>query len=305
MISTAGEAPRMAILLFGATGMLGQAIAAEAGRRGRRVIGVSRQGADRQADLSRLDALAGLLEGIAPDLVVNAAAITALDECEHDPGMAYEVNARAVAVMADCCASQAVPFVHVSTDHFFTGDGDRLHGETAPVTLVNEYARTKFAAEAFARLAPGALVLRTNVTGMRGWRGRPTFAEWAFDALLRRTPLRLFEDFYTSTIDTRSFARALFDLVELGASGTFNLASRTVASKRSFVQVLARVLCVTLDWDEPASVGELGIRRAESLGLDVANAERLLGYALPDTIQVCRNLVSQWEQERCAILLAS
>jgi dTDP-4-dehydrorhamnose reductase len=295
----------MAILLFGATGMLGQAIAAEAGRRGRRVVGASRQGSDCQIDLARVDEVSALLERAAADLVVNAAAITALDACERDPGAAYAVNARAVAEIACWCARHAVPLVHISTDHFFTGDRDLPHAETAPVTLVNEYARTKFAAEAFAHLAPGALVLRTNVTGRRGWRGRPTFAEWAFHALLLRAPLGLFEDFHTSTIDTPSFARALFDLVDRGAAGTLNLAARTVASKRRFVQTLARVLCVTLDWDEAASVASLPVRRAESLGLDVARAERLLGYALPDTLQVCRNLVSQWEQDRCAIPLAS
>jgi len=295
----------MAILLFGASGMLGQAIAAEAGRRGRIVVGVSRHGPDRPVDLTGLDTVMQLLERVGPDLVVNAAAVTDLDACERDPGAAYAVNARAVSAMAQYCARAGIQLIQVSTDHFFTGDGDRAHGEGAPVTLVNDYARTKFAAEGFALLAPGALVLRTNVTGTRGWRGQPTFAEWAFDALLRRAPLRLFEDFYTSTIDTPSFARAMFNLVDRGAAGTLNLAARTVSNKRRFVQTLARTLCVSLDWDEAASVSSLPVRRAESLGLDVAKAEAMLGYALPDTQQVCRNLVAQWEQERCVIPLAS
>ena len=295
----------MAILVFGATGMLGQAIAAEATRRGRALCGASRHGPDRTIDLARPEGIGRLLDELAPELVINAAAIASIDECERDAASALAVNARAVIAMSEYCRRAGIPLVQVSTDHFFTGDADALHTELAPVALVNAYARTKFLAEGYAGLAPGALILRTNITGLRGWPGRPTFAEWALDALVRRAPLRLFEDFRTSTIDAPSFARALFDLVESGAVGIVNLAARGVASKRRFVQALAQALGVALDWDEPASVASLAVPRAESLGLDVSKAERLLGYALPDTDQVCRNLVSQWEQERCAIPLAS
>jgi dTDP-4-dehydrorhamnose reductase len=295
----------MAILVFGATGMVGQAIAAEAKRHGRALCGVSRHGPDRVADLERVDGIRPLLEDAAPELVINAAAITDIAACDRDRAAALAVNARAVLAMSEFCRDAKVPLVQVSTDHFFTGDGAKRHSELAPVTFVNEYARTKFLAEGFAGVAPHALIVRTNVTGLRGWPGRPTFAEWALDALERRAPLRLFDDFFTSTIDARSFARALFDLIEGGAAGIVNLASRTVTSKRRFVHTLATVLGIALDWDEPASVESLAVPRAESLGLDVAKAERLLGYALPDADQVCCNLVSQWVEERCAIPLAS
>ncbi len=294
----------MAILLFGATGMLGQAIAAEARRRGHALVGVSRHGPDRAVDLADGDAVGALMHQVRPDLVVNAAAIASVASCERDPGLAYRVNAAAVAVMGEQCRAAGIPFVHISTDHFFTGDGAARHGEGAPVTLLNEYARGKYIAEGFALVAPRALVLRTNVTGLRGRTGDPTFAEWALDALQRRAPLRLFGDFFTSTIDAPSLAAAMFDLVERRAQGLVNVGARTVASKRDFVHELARALGIRLDWDEPASVLGLASPRAESLGLDSAKAERLLGYALPDTGLVCRNLVSHWKQQ-CAIPLAS
>ena len=181
----------MAILLFGATGMLGQAIGAEATRRGSRVIGASRHGPDIAVDLTKAASVRRALDDACADLVVNAAAMTVIDECESDPGLAYAVNARAVAVMSAHCRSSGAAFIHVSTDHFFSGDRDRRHDEHAPVRLVNEYARTKFAGEAFARTYPDSLVLRTNVTGLRDWMGRPTFAEWIFDALRLRSPLVL------------------------------------------------------------------------------------------------------------------
>ncbi len=295
----------MAILVFGATGMLGQAIAAEARRRGRTLCGVSGHGPDRAIDLAGNEAIGPLLADAAPELVINAAGVASIEECERDPVTALAVNARAVLAMSEFCRQAGIPLVQISTDHFFTGNGAALHGEMAPVTFMNEYARTKFLAEGCAGRAPRARVVRTNVTGLRGWPGRPTFAEWALDALDHHAPLRLFDDCYCSTIDGPSFSGALFDLIETGATGIVNLASRTVASQRLFVQTLARMRRIGLDWDEPVSGASLAVPRAESLGLDVAKAERLLGYALPDIDQVCRNLVSQWEEERCAIPLAS
>jgi dTDP-4-dehydrorhamnose reductase len=293
------------MILFGATGMLGQAIAAEAARRGRTVCRLSRHGPDRAADLGQFESIRPLLDELAPDLVVNAAALADIEACERDPGLALAVNARAVLAMGEHCRDARIPLVQISTDHFFTGNGPAPHGEVAPVALLNEYARSKYLGEGFAGIAPQALVVRTNVTGFRGWPGRPTFAEWAMDALQRRAPLTLFDDYYASTIDAGSFSRALFDLIERGATGTINLAAHTVASKWRFVHRLARMMEIALDWDEAASVQSLAVPRAESLGLDVGKAEALLGYALPDTDQVCRNLVSQRVGERCAIPLAS
>lgn len=290
----------MVLLVFGATGLLGQAIRAEAVRRRIRAFGVARANADHVIDLSRIDSLAPLFGQLRPQIVINAAAQTSLDACESDPGESYRINARAVALIADQCRAVDTPFVQISTDHFFSGGGDRRHGEMDPVVLVNEYARSKYAGEAFALAYPRSLVLRTNIAGFRGWTARPTFAEWLLDSLAKRKPLRLFDDFHTSTIDVPAFSRALFDLLEKGATGLVNLASRSVSSKRQFAHALARSIGVDLDWDEPASLRELKTPRAESLGLDVTIAERLLGYRLPTLEEVCRSLALQWTKQPCA-----
>ena len=76
--------------------------------------------------------------------------------------------------------------MYVSTDHYWQGDGRLLHAEDAPIQLVNEYARSKHAGERFALSGSGpSLALRTNIVGVRGWKGRPTFAEWAVGAIRR------------------------------------------------------------------------------------------------------------------------
>jgi len=213
---------------------------AEGRRRGVHVVGAARNGSEFAVDLADARQITELFARLAPTLVINAAANTNLESCEHDPCGAYLVNARAVAVMAEECRTSGARLVHVSTDHFFTGDGPGLHTEDSPVALVNEYARTKYAGEGFARVLPDSLVIRTNITGFRGWPSQPTFAEWAVDAILNRRPLKLFDDFYTSTIDVEAFSRLLFRLVDRETVGLVNLASSTASSKLQFIHGLCQ-----------------------------------------------------------------
>jgi len=286
----------MRILLFGSTGLLGQALSRAARRRGDAVIGVARRGADRSVDIATGERIGDLIGAVAPDLVINAAALTNLETCEANPQVAQAINAIAVGSIADACGERAIRLVHVSTDHFFTGDGDRLHDEAAPIRLVNEYARSKFAGETLALRFADALVVRTNFTGLRGWHGQPTFFEWAADALERRRPMTLFDDFHTSTIDADALAPALLDLAERGATGLLNVASRQVSSKEMFVEALAGAMGIRLDWAETASVRGMKVPRAESLGLDVSRAEAILGYRLPDLPAVVQSLADRWRR---------
>jgi dTDP-4-dehydrorhamnose reductase len=266
------SAGKTSLLVFGATGLLGQALVAEGRRRGVHVAGAARRGSEFAVDLTDARQITELFARLTPTLV----------------------NARAVAIMAEQCRISGARFVHVSTDHFFTGDGPDLHAEDSPVALVNEYARSKYAGEGFARILAESLVIRTNITGFRGWPSQPTFAEWAVDAILNRRPLKLFDDFYTSTIDADAFAGLLFQLIDRERIGLVNLASSTVSSKLQFIHALAAALGVQLDWADVASVRDLPVARAESAGLDVSKAERLLGHTLPTLQEVCGALVSQY-----------
>ncbi|MBI5937885.1 MAG: SDR family oxidoreductase [Betaproteobacteria bacterium] len=277
------------ILVFGATGMLGQALLAEGRRRGLKLVGVARSGADVALDMTDAPALAGLVAEVRPSVVVNAAALTSLDACEKDPCLAYRVNARAVAMLAEATADAY--FIQISTDHYYSGDGAALHDEDSPIRLVNEYARSKYAGEAYALTHANALVLRTNIVGFRN-RGASTFVEWALDSLCGGQAMTLLEDYFTSSIDVASFSKGLLDLLPLRPTGRLNLAAREVASKARFIEALAEAAGYGTSHCRSGSILELeGPRRAESLGLDVARAERLLGYRLPTFSEVIDNLL--------------
>jgi dTDP-4-dehydrorhamnose reductase len=279
------------LLVTGGTGLLGQALLHVAAERGMQSRAAARHNAECVVDLTDANAMRRLVQMENPALLINCAAMTDLDACERDPSAAYLVNARVPGLLATCCAEVGARFIHISTDHFFTSDGASLHDEEAPVRLLNEYARSKYAGERLALTVPSALVIRTNVTGWRGWVGRPTFLEWAVAALERREAIIGYADFFTSTIDARGLAKAILDLAATNSAGLLNVAGHKAGDKATFLRELARALGTSADSIRDGSVKALATPRAESLGLDVRKAEAILGYRLPILSEVVAALV--------------
>ncbi|WP_195210278.1 dTDP-4-dehydrorhamnose reductase [Actinomarinicola tropica] len=116
--------------------------------------------ADRAAlDVSDRDQVLGAITSLAPDLVINAAAWTAVDACESDPDRAYRDNALAVRYVADACRRVGAHLTHISTDYVFSGDQDAPYTEWDPTGPRSVYGRSKLAGEVEA--GPDALVVRT------------------------------------------------------------------------------------------------------------------------------------------------
>ena len=148
----------MKILLLGATGQIGNAL-----RRTLLPLGSVTAPSRAQADLANLDGLRALLQAQAPDLIVNAAACTAVDQAENDPAPARRVNAEAVAVLAAHARQSGALLVHYSTDYVFDGTKQTPYLETDAPHPLNEYGRSKLAGEqAIAASGCRALVLRTS-----------------------------------------------------------------------------------------------------------------------------------------------
>jgi len=145
------------ILVFGSTGQVATELAGVAGSR--RLLCLGRA----QADLSDPAACAAAIMHHRPRAVINAAAYTAVDRAETEEPLAHTINARAPAAMAQACARAGVPFLHVSTDYVFGGQGTTPHLPGAPTAPLNAYGRTKLAGEEGIRAAGGAhMILRTS-----------------------------------------------------------------------------------------------------------------------------------------------
>ena len=280
------------VVILGARGLLGQALVRECAARGWAAIGISRTTG---VDLASVADLEPLLSPYHPALVVNAAAMTRLQDNESQADRAYALHAGLPAKLTAWSAKSGVPWVQVSTDHYFSGSSNTLHDEAAPVRLLNTYARSKHAGEQAALTSPLALVLRTNIVGFRGWVDEPSFVEWALQALRGTQAFTLYDDVWTSSLTARQFAAALFDLQATHARGLWNLAAREAASKAEFVLALARACCLS------AAHAHIAHRsphsqppRANAMGLDVRRAEALLQRRLPGTQEVIAALRDEW-----------
>ena len=144
----------MTILVFGQSGQVATELA--------KLTGMTCFGRQ-HADLSDPNACANLIRAQAPIAVINAAAYTAVDRAESEENLAHTINAEAPAAMAHTCADLGIPFVHISTDYVFAGDGVASWQETDTVAPQNAYGRSKLAGEDAVRAASGVhAILRTS-----------------------------------------------------------------------------------------------------------------------------------------------
>lgn len=145
-------------LVFGKTGQLGRCLAVGL----RSLESVSFLDRD-QADLARPETVARAIEALEPDVVINAAAYTAVDQAESEAALAQTVNAGAPGAMAEACARTGAWLIHYSTDYVFDGAGSEPYVEDAPVAPLNVYGRGKLAGEwAIADAHDRYLIFRTS-----------------------------------------------------------------------------------------------------------------------------------------------
>jgi dTDP-4-dehydrorhamnose reductase len=141
------------ILLLGANGQVGFALRRSLANFGE-VVPASRDGdlgnaqVGTVADLSDPRSLFLTLEGIAPDVIVNAAAYTAVDRAEDEEKLAHTVNAEAVSVIGEWAAKAGALVIHYSTDYVFNGQGERPYLEDDATDPLGAYGRSKLAGEA-------------------------------------------------------------------------------------------------------------------------------------------------------------
>jgi dTDP-4-dehydrorhamnose reductase len=116
-----------------------------------------------EIDLGKPDEAAAAVTAAKPDIVVNAAAYTKVDQAESEPDVARVTNATGPAAVAAACASLNVPFITVSTDYVFDGAKPSPYVEDDPVNPISVYGRTKAEGEALIRTAnPRHVILRTS-----------------------------------------------------------------------------------------------------------------------------------------------
>jgi dTDP-4-dehydrorhamnose reductase len=156
----------MRVLLLGADGQLGTELRRRLAPLGELVAatrdGTLDDGRCEAADFSEPGTLPALVARVAPDVVVNAAAHTAVDRAEQERDLSFRLNAEAPAALAAACRDRGARFVHYSTDYVFDGRGTRPYREDDPTAPLGVYGASKLAGEEAVRASGAdAMIFRT------------------------------------------------------------------------------------------------------------------------------------------------
>lgn len=153
----------MKILLLGKNGQVGWELQRALAPLGE-IIALDRQGSDGLCgDLADIEGLAATVRKVAPDLIVNAGAYTAVDKAESEPALADMVNAQAPGALAREAAALGAWLIHYSTDYVFDGSGEARWTEASATEPLSVYGRSKLTGEQVIQASgANALVLRTS-----------------------------------------------------------------------------------------------------------------------------------------------
>lgn len=232
----------MRILVTGCNGQVGYELRRTLAPLGE-VIAPERQ----QLDLASPESIRDCIKTIKPDLIVNAAAYTAVDKAEQERDLAMAINATAPQVMAEEAERLGAALIHYSTDYVFDGSKDQPYLEDDAACPINVYGESKWAGEEAIRAVAGRhLILRTSwVYGMRG----NNFLLSILRLARQREELGIVDDQIgsptwsrmiaetTACIVAQQAAAGSFSLFE-GCSGTYHLTSSGQTSWYGFAKQL-------------------------------------------------------------------
>jgi len=241
----------MRVLVTGARGQLGLDLVAACAAAGDEVVAVA------HADLditSRSDVL-GAVTSVAPDVVINCAAWTAVDACESDPDRALAANGTAVRWLAEACHRARVHLVQVSTDYVFDGTLDRPYHEWDDTDPQSVYGLTKLIGEQEAlALGPDATVVRTSwVCGVHGANMVKTIMRLAAE----RDSLAFVADQVGHPTFTHDLAPALRRIALDRISGVVHATNQTPCSWFQFAQLVVQAMGRDPEMVAPISTAEL------------------------------------------------
>ena len=281
----------MKLLVFGETGQ----VARELARRlpaGAEAVFLGRD----RADLTDPAACAAAVTGSAADAVINAAAWTAVDKAEAAEDAATVVNGQSPGAMARACAGRGVPFLHISTDYVFDGQGSIPFAPDHPTAPLNAYGRSKLAGETAIR-ASGArhLILRTSwVVSAHG----QNFVKTMLRLGAERTSLNVVADQIGGPTPAAAIADTLFvaatALCDGADGGTHHLAGAPDTSWADFARAImaGAGLDCTIN-DIPSSAYPTPAARPQNSRLDCSSLTESYGIPRPDWHQGLADILKE------------
>ena len=282
----------MKILLFGKNGQVGWELQRSLAPLGK-LIALDRHSTDLCGDLTDLQGLAETVRQVRPNVIVNAAAHTAVDKAESEPELARTLNALAPSVLAQGAAKLGALLVHYSTDYVFDGSGSRPWTETDTPAPLNVYGQTKLQGEQLIQaVCPLHLIFRTSwVYAARGG----NFAKTMLRLAQERERLTVIDDQYGAPTGAELIAdvtahaiRSVLTqpeqagLYHLAASGetTWHGYAKHVLAQARYAQPAMKIIVKEIS-PVSSSAFPTAAQRPHNSRLDTSRLQATFGISLP------------------------
>ena len=276
----------MKLLVTGRHGQLARSLSDRG--RGLDIVTVGRP----EVDLEVRGALTRAIEDLAPDVVINAAAYTAVDRAEEEPEQAFRINADAAGEAAEAARAVGAPIIQISTDYVFGGSGTAPYSPDSPPAPLGVYGRSKLAGEQeVRRINPKHLIIRT------AWVYSPygrNFLITMMNAAKQSGTVRVVGDQRGNPSSALDLADGILTVVrqwqaggETGLGGTYHLAGTGDGSWADFAEVIfaeCRKLGLPSARVDPITTAEwpTKVARPADSRLDSSLFARDFGFAMPD-----------------------
>lgn len=291
------------ILLLGPNGQVGWELQRSLQPLGE-VIALGRGSGNFCGDLAQPDALSATVRELAPDVIVNAAAYTAVDRAESEAALAHAVNAHGPAALAREAEASGAWLVHYSSDYVFDGSGDTPRDEDFPTGPLNVYGHSKLEGEQAIR-ASGCkhLIFRTSwVHAARG----ANFAKTMLRLAAEREELRVVSDQFGAPTGAELIADVTAQILGRSPSadlaGTYHLTASGVTSWHGYAQLViehaaSRGLTLKVDPSQvlavPSSTFASAARRPLNSRLSTARLTSRFGLTLPPWQTGVRRMIDE------------
>jgi len=279
----------MKILVLGSSGLLGRYFCQSNSQKGHLLSEYNRS-LYPKSDFTNSDSIIEIIKKEKPNAVLNCVAVTSFEDCEQNYEIAYQVNAKTPSDISIYCHSKNIKFIHISTDHFFGGKKKVAHSEYDEVELINNYAKTKYEGEQLVLNIDSSLVLRTSIIGRTA--EKRTLLDWILNAMEDNSSVNLYEDAFTSFIHCNQLSTIIYQLLDLNASGLYNVGSSDVFSKAEFCLDLANSLNYKLDYSLSKSESQ-DIKRSISCGLSSNKLRKKYSIKVPSLNEVIHECTSE------------
>jgi dTDP-4-dehydrorhamnose reductase len=193
-----------------------------------------------QLDITSRSDVKSLVLSYRPDIIINTAAVSSVDDCEKQRENAWRVNVNGVEHLTDAARLIGAKIIHLSTDYVFDGKSGPYR-ENDRVNPINYYGKTKLAGENVI-LAGGVqfAILRIILVFGTGNNLKKNFATWVIESLRRREPIRCAADQVSNPTYVGSVANAVMNVIGRGSCGIFHVCDGDRLSRYDFAVKIAR-----------------------------------------------------------------